>query len=81
MTKLVSLKEIPKELKLALLKELGFSSDGIFVLDAKGEKHLDKYTHEPIRIDNMAILPGSTIILDNNPLSISSFLEEYGDVI
>ena len=36
---------------------------------------------ELIRIKNMAILPGSEIILDNNPLSISSFLEEYGDVV
>jgi hypothetical protein len=81
MTELVSLRDVPKDLKITLLKELGFNSDGIFVLDEKGEKCLDKYTHEPIKIDNMAILPGSTIILDNNPLSISSFLEEYGDVI
>jgi hypothetical protein len=81
MTKLISLKDVPKDLKIALLKELGFNSDGTFVLNEKGEKCLDKYTHEPIKIDNMAILPGSTVILDNNPLSISSFLEEYGDVL
>ena len=81
MTKLVSLKEMSKDFKIALLKELGYNSDGVFVLDAKGEKCLDKYTHDPIRIDNMAILPGSTIILDNNPLSIAFFLEEYGDVL
>ena len=64
-----------------LLRELGYNSDGTFVLDENGEKCLDKYTEEPVRIDNMAILPGSTIILENNPLSLSSFLEEYGDVI
>jgi len=81
MTELISLKNMPKELKIMLLKELGYDSDGTLVLDRNGEKHLDKYTNEPIRIDNMAILPGSTIILDNNPLSISSFLEEYGDVL
>jgi hypothetical protein len=81
MTELVSLKDVPKVLRIMLLKELGFNSDGTYVLYENGEKYLDKYIQAPIRIDNMAILPGSTIILDNNPLSISSFLEEYGDVI
>lgn len=72
---------MPKSFKIMLLKELGYKSDGIFVLNEKGEKCLDRYTNEQIRIDNMAIFPGSTIILDNNSLSISSFLEEFGDVI
>jgi len=81
MTELISMKHMPKEVKIELLKKLGYKSDGIFVLDTNGKKILDKYTEEPIRINNMAILPGSEIILDNNPLSISSFLEEYGDVI
>jgi len=81
LTEIISLKDMPLSCKILLLQELGFSSDGTFVLDKNGERVLDKYTDEPVRIDNMAILPGSTLILDNNPLSISSFLEEYGDVI
>jgi len=81
MTELVSLKEVPKEIKKELLKELGYDSDEIFVLEQDGKQHLDRYINEPIRLDNMVIFPGSTIILDNNPLSISSFLEEFGDVI
>ena len=81
MAKLISIKDMSEAVKIALLKELGYNSDGIFVLEANGEKLLDKYIEEPIRIDNMFIYPGSTIILDNNPLSISSFLEEYGDVL
>lgn len=81
MTELISIKDMPKELKITLLKELGYNSDGIFVLNEKGEKCLDRYINEPIRIDNLAIFPGSAIILDNNSLSISSFLEEFGDVI
>jgi len=82
MVELISLRDVSKELKIMLLKELGFDSDGTFVLRDSGEKVLDKYINEPIMIDNMAILPfGSITILDNNPLSISSFLEEYGDVL
>lgn len=81
MTELIPIKDMPKSLKIILLKELGHDSDGTFVLNKKGEKYLDKYTNEPVKIDNMAIFPGSAIILDNNSLSISSFLEEFGDVI
>jgi len=81
MPELINIKDMPVNLKIALLDKLGYNSDGTFVLDEKGRKLLDKYTDDPIRIDNMFIYPGSTIILDNNPLSISSFLEEYGDVL
>ena len=72
---------MPKDCKIFLVQELGYRSDGIFVLEKNGDKYIDKYTKEPVRIDNMAIFPGSTIILDNNPLSIVSFLEEFGDVV
>ncbi len=81
MTELISIKDMPKEIKIKLLRGLGYDSDGTFVLEKTGGKHIDKYIGEPVRLDNMFIYPGSTIILDNNPLSISSFLEEYGDVI
>ena len=80
MTELISIKEMPSELKIELLKGLGYDSDGIWVLK-DGEKHKDKYTYEEIKLDNMLILPGSTVVLDNNPLSIQSYLEEYGDVL
>ena len=81
MTEILSIKGMPKSCKILLLKGLGYDSDGTFVLDDKSNKCLDRYTNEPIRLDNMFLFPGSTIILDNNPLSISAFLEEFGDVI
>lgn len=77
---LVSLKEVSIKSKILLLKELGYSSDGEFVLDSNGKKVVDKYAEIPVRINNMVIFPGSEIILDDNELSISSYVEEYGDV-
>lgn len=77
---IVSLKNVSIKSKVLLLKELGYDSDGEFVLDSKGKKVPDKYIDMPVRVDNMVILPGSTIILDDNELSISSYIEEYGDV-
>ena len=75
----ISLKEVSVNSKIALLKGLGFNSDGEYVLDSGGNKVLDKYIEVPVKVNNMAIFPGSTIILDNNELSLSLYLEEFGD--
>jgi len=80
MAELVSIKDISTEDRLILLRELGYGSDGVFVTDKEGAKIRDRYIDEPVRIDNMLILPGSTIILDDNPLSVASYLEEFPDV-
>lgn len=77
---LISLQGVSLQSKLLLLKELGYNSDGAFVLYATGKKVFDRYVEIPVRIENMLILPGSTIILDDNELSISSYIEEFGDV-
>ena len=78
---LVSLKNVSKESKILLLKELGYDSDGECVLDLNGNKILDRYLEIPVTIDNMVIFPGSEIILDDNELSISKYIEEFGDVL
>jgi len=77
----ISLKTIAVESKIALLKELGFNSDGEYVLDLDGNKIIDRYIELPVRIENMVILPGSTVILDDNELSILKYMEEFGDDI
>jgi len=76
---LISLKNISKKSKIQLLKEIGYDSDGEFVIDTKGDKVKDRYLEIPIKIENMVILPGSTIILDDNELSLSRYIEEFGD--
>lgn len=78
---LITLKGISIESKIILLKELGFNSDGKYVLDSDGKRLLDKYIEIPIEVENMVIFPGSVVILDNNELSISKYLEEYGNVL
>ena len=64
-----------------LLKELGYDSDGNFVIDNEGQKVKDIYIDEYVRVDNMLILPSSTMILDNNPVSIARYMEEHPDVL
>lgn len=76
----VSLKGVSLNSKIRLLKELGYDSDGEFVTDSNDKRVIDKYLDIPVRVDNMVILPGSEVILDDNELSISLYLEEHGDV-
>ncbi|MBM3233894.1 hypothetical protein FJZ19_02245 [Candidatus Pacearchaeota archaeon] len=77
---LVSLKNVSMNSKILLLEELGYGSNGKFVLDSNGNKVLDRYLEIPVEVENMVILPGSEIVLDNNELSISKYIEEFGDV-
>lgn len=77
----ILLKDVSINSKIALLKELGYGSDGEYVLDSEGNKVLDRYIQIPIKVDNMVILPGSVIILDDNILSLSHYMEEFPDVL
>ena len=77
----ISLKQVDSESKIALLRELGFESDGEYVLNLDGTKVMDRYLDIPIKVENMVILPGSVIILDDNVLSLSHYMEEFPDVL
>ena len=77
----VSLRKVSKDSKILLLKEFGYESDGTYVLDSDGNRVIDDYIDEEVTLENMIILPGSTIILDDNPLSITSYLEDHGDCL
>lgn len=77
---LISLKGMTLKTKRAILKELGYDSDGEYVIDSSGEKVIDKYIDIPVKVERMVILPGSEVILDDNEFSISSYVEEYGNV-
>ena len=77
---LISLKNVSLNSKNRLLKELGYSSDEEFVLDSDGKRVVDRYAEIPVKLNNMIILPGSTLILDDNEFSIASYIEEFGDV-
>lgn len=76
---LVSLKSLDFESRVLLLEELGYTTDGEFVRTEEGDVVVDRYTDQPVRVENMAILPGSTIVLDDNPYSIAAYLDEFGN--
>jgi hypothetical protein len=80
---ILSLKDAPREFRVGVAQELGYTldPDGVHLLKG-GERALDQYSKVPLRVDNLAVLPGSdAILLDNNPVSIAWYLEEHGDVL
>lgn len=79
---IVSLKDAPIEFRIGIARELGYEvdKDGVHLLK-NGERAMDEYANVPLRLDNMAVLPGSVVLLDNNPLSIASYLEDHGDIL
>ena len=79
---LISLKDMPREAKLMLLKELqlGVDEEDYVIYALTGKRVMDKYINEPVKFDNMAIFP--FVVLDDNPLSIASwFQENEGEVM
>lgn len=78
--KLISLREMPRDILMALLEELGYGTDGAHVIDSEGEIVTDRYIGRPVRLDNMLLLPGGAIFLDDNPVSIANYLEDFGDI-
>lgn len=65
--------------KRILLKALGYVSDDKgFLVDVYTEKRLRcKYTKRYVSIQEAAILPGSTVIINATPVSMASYIEEY----
>lgn len=72
--------DIPEEIRLALLDELGYEvEEGVVIED--GEPKYDPYVDKALELENLAILPGNSppVLLDNNPVSIACYLEDYGE--
>ena len=81
MAELISLKEAPIEFKEELLKALNYNVVNGFIIDNKNEKVKDRYTKKYVKVNNMIIFPGSTILLDDNACSVNSYLEEFGEYV
>ena len=80
-TETVKWGDIPPDVQFEIVRELGFTVEDNRILDPAGTPVLDKYTKAPVRLDNLMIVWGSTLLLDNNPVSIASYFEEYGELL
>ena len=67
--------------RLVVLKKLGYELNDVgYVISSKTKKELIcKYSGEKIHINNAAILPGSVIIINANPLTMAEYFIEGDD--
>jgi hypothetical protein len=73
----VLLSSFSREEVIETLKELGYEVDVNGFLRKDGKEYLDPYSEDKVvNINNMLILPGSVIIIDNNPISIAFYLQD-----
>ena len=77
---IISLSNVSIKSKILLLNEAGYGSDGTYVTKDK-KIYLDPYTNKPVKISNMALLPGSVTVVDDNPFSLIEYLEEHNKEI
>ena len=64
--------------KAILLKLMDYSSDGKRVLKGDGSPYVDPFTGGEVLLSNMAVFPGSWIVIDYNPASINGYIAKYG---
>jgi hypothetical protein len=68
--------------RISVLKKLGYNLDNEgYVLQKKSKERLIcKYSKEVIHINNAAILPGSLIVINANPVTMAEyFLDNHED--
>lgn len=75
---IVSIREMPIEARTELVRQLGYSVDGHQILK-DGQPALDPFVGEPVTLDNMAIVPGSVILMLDDSVSFAAYFEEHGD--
>ena len=66
------------ESKKVLLKALGYEIDNEgFIINENKHRVICKYSGVEVSFINSSILPGSTIIINTSPYTLSKYLEEY----
>ncbi len=74
----VTLSDLNSLEKAQLLEALGYGYDSNSLQVTKdGKLYRDPYSGMTVSIDSMAIMPGSAIVIDNNPISIAGYVADY----
>ncbi len=75
---IVELVELDTNDREKALEKLGFSIDGEgYVKDGSNNYVVCKYTAQKVHLSTAAILPGSLLIINANPLSMAQYFLEH----
>ncbi|MGB0651720.1 MAG: hypothetical protein ACPGQL_00835 [Thermoplasmatota archaeon] len=76
MAQLMSPRQIDPSVLLEFIRRMGYDVDGEYITKEGGPYH-DPCTGLPVKFNKMIILQGSAIILDDNPVSLDWYMDEY----
>ncbi|MFH0986495.1 MAG: hypothetical protein V1911_00430 [Candidatus Micrarchaeota archaeon] len=71
--------EITSDQKKGLLSLLGYDIDKENFLKYRetGEQHICPISHKKVKLENASIVPGSTLVINSDLLTISEYLVDY----
>jgi len=64
--------------KEILLRLMEYETDGKRVLRKDGSVYKDPFTGREVSLNNMAVFPGSWIVIDYSPASLNGYIAKYG---
>ncbi|MBU0471716.1 MAG: hypothetical protein KKF65_03765 [Nanoarchaeota archaeon] len=71
---------LSKEDKKILLETLGYAIDeGGFILSADKDRAICPFTNSPIKLEDASIMPGSLIVMNTTPVTLSEYFYQYPD--
>lgn len=75
----IGLEDLPEEVLIGVLEELGYTVHDGLVFGPDNTPHIDPYVGVQVELSSVMILPGSTVVLDANPVSAAGYIQDYGD--
>lgn len=75
----VRIQDLTRKERILLLKELGYDTDSTGKVIKDGAPWLDPFLEEQPTVENMCIVPGSALVLVDNPVSLDGYFEKYAD--
>lgn len=68
-----------EDLKLVLdILEYEIDKDGV-VIDKNNKNVICPFTAEPVNLDSLSIMPGSLILMNTSPVTLSEYFYRYTD--
>ncbi|MDE1821531.1 MAG: hypothetical protein KGJ23_12750 [Euryarchaeota archaeon] len=75
----IRIQDLSRHERALLLKELGYGADPDGKVTKDGAPWMDPFLGEQPTLDNMCVVPGSALVLVDNPVSLDGYFEKYGD--
>ena len=76
----LKLLQVDNDKRIRILEKLGYKIDSEgYLIERNKKRVICRYSDKHIHISHAAILPGSAIVINANPITLSQYFVEYGN--